>query len=103
MVPTPVIMTVLLIAFIPSAIAYLTCWPKRRLVNPFFAVLAGNASLMLVALILSVVGVQIVWLSWVLLAAAILLVPQAVTMFRRAMLISRQKERELIERRARGG
>ena len=96
-------MTVLLIAFIPSAIAYLTCWPKRRLVNPFFAVLAGNASLMLVALLLSVVGVQIVWLSWALLAAAILLVPKAVTMYRRAGLISRQKDREVAERRARGG
>ena len=103
MVPTPLIMLVLLVAFWPSAIAYLNCWPKRRLANPFFAALAGNATLMLVALILDVVGVQIVWLSWVLLAAAILLVPRSLTLYRQARLISRQKEREVAERRARGG
>jgi len=103
MVPTPLIMLVLLVAFWPSAIAYLNCWPKRRLVNPFFAVLASDAALMLVTLVLAVAGVQIVWLSWALLAAAILLVPKAVSMYRRGRTIARQKEREVAERRARGG
>jgi hypothetical protein len=103
MVPTPIIMLVLLVAFGPSAVAYLNCWPKRRLVNPFFAVLAGDVALMLVALILAIVGVQIVWLSWVLLAAAILLVPKSVSMYRRGLAISRQKQREVTERRMRGG
>ena len=103
MVPTPLIGLVLLIAFIPAAIAYLVGWPKRRLVTPFFAVLASNAGLMLVVLILAVIGVQIVWLSWVFLAAAILLVPVSVTMYRRAQIVARARERQIAERRARGG
>jgi hypothetical protein len=103
MVPTPIIMLVLLVAFGPGAVAYLCCWPKRRLANPFFAVLAGDVALMLVTLMLEVVDVQFVWLSWVLLAAAILMVPLSVTMCRRGLAISRQKQREVTERRMRGG
>jgi len=102
MVPNPLILTILLIAFFPSAFAYLNCWPKRRLVNPFFAVLASDAALMLFVIILAIADVQIVWLSWVLLAGAIILVPSAVTMYRRASAIRRQNEQGIAERRARG-
>jgi ABC-type transport system involved in cytochrome bd biosynthesis fused ATPase/permease subunit len=102
MVPSPLILTILLIAFFPAMIAYLTCWPRRRLVNPFFAVLAGVVALMLVVLILAIVDVRIAWLSWVFLAAAILLVPKSVTMYRRGRAISREYERGLAERRAKG-
>jgi|HubBroStandDraft_1064217.scaffolds.fasta_scaffold1474048_1 hypothetical protein len=103
MVPTPLILTVLLIAFFPSVIAYLVSWPKRRLVNPFFVVLACDVTLMLVAVIPAIFEVRIVWLSWVVLASAILLVPRSMTMYRRARTIERAREREITERRARGG
>jgi hypothetical protein len=103
MIPTSLILTVLLIAFFPAVIGYLTCWPKRRLVNPFFAVLAGVVALMLVVLILALFEVRIVWLSWVFLVTAILLVPISMTMCRRGLAISRGRERLFAERRARGG
>ena len=45
MVPTPLILTVLLIAWAPSGFSYLFSWPKRRLVNPYFAVLGGTVGL----------------------------------------------------------
>jgi hypothetical protein len=103
MVPTPLIVLILVIAFLPAAIAYLVGWPARRLMNPLFAVLAIEVGLMLVVLTLAITRVQIVWLSWVFLAAAMLSVPMSLTMYRRAQIAARTREREIAERRARGG
>jgi hypothetical protein len=103
MVPTSLIALVLLIAYFPAMIAYFIGWPKRRIMNPFFAVLAGVTALMVVAIILAIVDLRIVWLSWVLLAGAIALVPTSVIMYRRARAISQERQREIDKRRARGG
>jgi hypothetical protein len=101
MVPTPLIMLVLLVAWAPSGFSYLFSWPKRRLVNPYFAVLGGSAGLMLFTLLLAIFSVRIVWLSWVLLASGILLIVRSIVMLRRALAVMRERDRQLTERRMR--
>jgi hypothetical protein len=103
MVPTPIIMLVLLIALPPTGFGYLFTWPKRRLVNPYFAVLGTGAGLMLFTLALAIFSVQIVWLSWVLLACGFLLIARSIVLLRRAKAIMREHDRELAQRRMRGG
>jgi hypothetical protein len=103
MVPTPLILAGLLIAFFPSTFAYLFGWPKRRIANPYFAVLGTIAALMLFTIILAIFDVQVVWLSWVLLAIAILMFERSITMLRRARASMRAHERRIVEHRARGG
>ena len=103
MVPTPLIMLVLLIAFVPSTFSYLSGWPKRRIINPYFALIGSIGVLMFVAVGLAVFDVHIVWLSWVLLALALLMVERSMTMLRRGRALLRANEREHTERRARGG
>ena len=103
MVPTTLILTVLLIAWAPSGFSYLFSWPKRRLVNPYFAVLGGTVGLMLFTLILAIFDVRIVWLSWVLLASGILLVGRSIVMLRRSLAVVRERDREIAQRRMRGG
>ena len=99
----PLILTVLLIAWAPSGFSYLFSWPKRRLVNPYFAVLGGSVGLMVFTLALAIFGVRIAWLSWVLLASGILLVGRSIVMLRRALAVMRDRDRQLTERRMRGG
>jgi fatty acid desaturase len=103
MVPTPIIMLILLVAWGPSGFSYLFSWPKRRLMNPYFAVLAASVGLMLFTLILAIFSVEIVWLSWVLLASAILLVFRSIVMLRRSLAVMRENDRQIAERRMRGG
>jgi hypothetical protein len=103
MVPTPLIMLILLIAFVPSTFSYLFGWPKRRILNPYFAVMWSIGTLMVVAVALAVFDVHIVWLSWVLLALALLMVERSMTMLRRARAATREYDRKQTERRARGG
>jgi hypothetical protein len=103
MVPTPLILTVLLIAWAPSGFSYLFSWPKRRLVNPYFAVLGGSVGLMVFTLALAILDVRIVWLSWVLLASGILLVGRSIVMLRRSLAVVRECDREIAQRRMRGG
>jgi len=102
MVPNSLILIVLLVAWAPSGFSYLFSWPKRRLVNPYFAVLAGSAALMVLTLILAVLGDQIVWLSWVLLVSGIVLIVLSIVMLRRALAVMREHDRQVAERRARG-
>jgi hypothetical protein len=103
MVPTTLILTVLLIAWAPSGFSYLFSWPKRRLVNPYFAVLGGSVGLMVFTLALAILDVRIVWLSWVLLASGILLVGRSIVMLRRSLAVVRERDREIAQRRMRGG
>ena len=103
MVPTSIILIVLVIGFAPAATAYLLGWPKRRLVNPYFAVLATSGSLMLLALILDVLDIPHAWLSWVLLLAGFVLIGVSMRMLRMAREVVRQRDQEIAERRARGG
>jgi hypothetical protein len=103
MVPTPLILTVLLIAWAPSGFSYLFSWPKRRLVNPYFAVLGGSVGLMVFTLALAILDVRIVWLSWALLASGILLVGRSIVMLRRSLAVVRERDREIAQRRMRGG
>jgi hypothetical protein len=103
MVPTPLIMLVLLIAFGPSTFSYLFGWPKRRIINPYFAVMGSIVALMIVTLVLALIDVHIVWLSWVLLAVALLMVERSMTMLRRGRAVLQAHEREHTKRRARGG
>jgi hypothetical protein len=102
MVPNSLIMVLLVLAFFPATFSYLFGWPKRRLVNPYFAVLAGSAALMLFVVILAIFDLHIVWLSWVLLACAILSVARSIIMLRRGLAVVREHERASAEHRARG-
>ncbi len=103
MVPSSLILIVLVVAFFPGAFSYMLSVPKRRIVNPYFAVVAVDLALMFVTVGVGISDVQIVWLSWVLLAGAILVIPPSVTMYRRARAIVRAREHEQAQRRARGG
>jgi len=102
MVPTSLIALILLVAFGLGWISHFVAWPKRRFLNPYFLILAGAAALMLFTLVLAIVGVEIVWLSWVLLATAILWVAASISEFRTALAAARARDRAADEHRARG-
>jgi hypothetical protein len=103
MVPTPLIMLVLTAAFFPGAVAYLVSWPARRLANQYFALLAGISGLMMFVLNLSIFGVHILWLSWVMLAIAIVLIPCSVKLLRKGHAAMRARDRAIAEDRMRRG
>jgi hypothetical protein len=102
MVPTTLILVILTFTFFPAAWGYFWNWPKRRIANVYFLVLGSVAALMLFTVVLAIVGVQIVWLSWVLLVTVILLLIAAIRLFRRSLAVVRARDREIAERRARG-
>ncbi len=102
MVPTSLILVILTASFFPAAWGYFWNWPKRRMANAYFLVLGSVAALMLFTLVLAIVGVQIAWLSWVLLATAILLLIAAIRLLRTALAVVRARDRALAERMARG-
>jgi hypothetical protein len=102
MVPTSLILIVLLIAFFPGTFSYLFAWPKRRLVNPYFPVVGGIGALMIFTIILAISDVQIIWVSWVLLATSTLMAVLSVVMLRKALAVARAHERREAARRARG-
>ncbi len=101
MVPTSLIMLVLFTAFLPASFAYLFGARERRLVTPYFVVFGGNGALMVLTLVLQVLNVRSVWLSWVLLAAAIGLAAWTVVMFRRGVAAKEGRDHATAERRAR--
>ena len=104
MAPTTLIMAILAVAFFPASWGYF--WtiglPKRRIANAQFLVMASVVGLMLLTLVLAIVRVQIVWLSWVLLATAILLLMAAMRLCRRALTAVRARDRARAEHMARG-
>jgi hypothetical protein len=71
--------------------------------NPYFAVLGGSVGLMVFTLALAILDVRIVWLSWVLLASGILLIGRSIVMLRRSLAVVRERDREIAQRRMRGG
>ena len=103
MVPTSLILLIWLAAFVICWIAYLSAWPYRRIVNRYFPMLAGSAAFMFFMITLAIIGVHIVWLSWVLLVVAILWVAASMPLYRRSQRAARARDRETAERRARGG
>jgi hypothetical protein len=103
MVPTSLILLIWLAAFVICWIAYLSAWPYRRIVNRYFPMLAGSAAFMFFMITLAIIGVHIVWLSWVLLVAAILWMATSIPLFRKARWAARARERDIAQRRARGG
>ena len=102
MVPNSLILVILTVAYIPAAWGYFWNWPKRRVANVYFLVLGGVAAVMLVTVIMAIVGVQLVWLSWILLATAIILLIAAIRLFRTALAAVRARDRAVAERMAKG-
>jgi hypothetical protein len=103
MVPSSLTLTILAVAFLLSSFAYIFGWPKRRLVNPYFAVLGSIGGLMLFILILDILDIRIVWFSWLLLLAAFGLLAGSVKVLRMSLEVQRAHNRAVAERRARGG
>ena len=102
MVPTTLIVLILLAAFMPSASAFFLRIPHNRLLGGPTLLMVAVAALMLFTLVLAVVDVRIVWLSWVLLAIAILSLVGSIPLWQRAAAAKRARERQRDERRARG-
>ncbi len=104
MVPNPLIMLVLLVAFGIGWTGYFLGIGStpRLLLSSRFLFLGAPAAIMLLTLILAVADVRLVWLSWVLLATAILLVVAAVPQYRKSQASRRARDREITERRAKG-
>ena len=90
MVPTTLIVLILLV--IEPVLALM------------LAVVLGSVYIViyLVTLVLAVVDVRIVWLSWVLLAIAILSLVGSIPLWQRAAAAKRARERRIAEHRARG-
>jgi|HubBroStandDraft_1064217.scaffolds.fasta_scaffold764698_2 hypothetical protein len=105
MVPNALIMLVLMVAFGIGWTGYFLSIgsSKRLLLSNRFLSMGAPAAIMLLTVILAVVDVRLVWLSWVLLAIAILLIVAAVPQYRKARAMSKAHAREITERRARGG
>jgi len=103
MVPSSLTLIILVVGFFPASFAYLFSWPKRRLMNPYFAVLAAIGGLMLFTLITNILRIQIIWLSWVLLVAGLFLVPSSMKLLQVSREGVRERDRQNAERRARGG
>jgi hypothetical protein len=102
MIPTSPIVLILLFAFTVSASAFFLRVPHERFVNGISVMMFGVAAVMLFTLFLAIIDARIVWLSWVLLAVAILLLVGAIPLWRKAMAASRARVRQIAERRARG-
>jgi hypothetical protein len=103
MVPTALIVLILVVAFFIGWYSYFAAIPKRLLLSRKFLMMFGPAAIMLFTLGLAVADVRIIWLSWVLLVIAIILVAAEVPDCRASMAAGRAREREIAERRARGG
>jgi hypothetical protein len=86
MVPTSLILVPLTAALLISAFAYFAAWPERRLANVYFVAAAGAAGLMIWTLVMSVLEEEVVWLSWTLLALAILWVIASIFLLRSTWL-----------------
>jgi hypothetical protein len=102
MIPTSLNVLVLFAAFMPSASAFFLRIPHRRLLNGNSVMMVAVAALMLFTLVLAVFDVRIVWLSWVLLAIAILSLVGSIPLWQRAAAAKRARERQIAEHRARG-
>ncbi len=102
MVPSSLILTFLIAAFIPSAFGYFWNWPKRRVVNPYFLLMSSIAALMVFTLILSVFAAIPMWFSWVSLLAALFLLFVSIRLVRASLATARARDRAMAQRRARG-
>jgi hypothetical protein len=102
MVPTSLIMVILAAAFFSSSFNYFCRFPHRRIVNMHSLLMSGTGVVMVFTVTLAIVGVQIVWLSWVLLATAIGWFIASMRLFRTALAAIRARDRALAERLARG-
>jgi type IV secretory pathway TrbD component len=102
MVPTSLIITVLLVAFLIAWFAYFMQIPERLILSRKFLLMGGPAAVMLFTVILAIIDVQVVWLSWVLLGTAILWLAASIPQFRSSLAASRARERLMNEHRARG-
>ncbi len=102
MVPFSLILIVLLAASGVSYMNYFLSIPKRPMMNRKFLMMAGAAVLMLFTIIVAILDVQVVWLSWGLLAVAIFWLAALIPQCRASLAANRARERELNERRARG-
>jgi len=103
MVPSDLIVPILLVAFCPSASAFFLRVPNNRLLGAPTLLMVGIAAVMLFTLFLAITSAEIVWVSWVLLATAILLLGLSIPAWRNARATRRAVENRIAERRARGG
>jgi hypothetical protein len=101
MVPTSLILTILVVAFFPATFAYFFAWPERRIANIYFPIMAAPGLLMLLSIGLVVLRIEVVWLSWVLLATAIFCAITAICMLRPGLALLHARERAADARRAR--
>jgi hypothetical protein len=102
MVPTSLILAILVFGFLPGTFAYLFGAPKRRIVNEYFIGMGGCGAFMIFTIALPILGVHVVWLSWVQLMIAILLVSASVLLLRKGWALSAARDRATAERRAKG-
>jgi len=102
MVPNSLILVVLLVACGVSYLSYFLFIPKRVIMSVKFLMMGGAVGLMIFTVVLAIIDVQIVWLSWVLLATAILWLAASIPQFRNSLAESRARERLMNEHRARG-
>jgi len=103
MVPTSLILTILVVAFFPATFAFFFAAPERRIVNFFFPMMVAPGILMLFSIALVILRIEIVWLSWVLLATAIFCAITCICLVRPALARMRDRERAMDARRARRG
>jgi len=102
MVPTALIEMVLLVAFAPSASGFFMRVPNNRLLGAPTLLMLAVAAVMFYTLFLVIASAQVAWLSWVLLAIAILLLSLSIPAWRHSRVIKRAHDKMIAERRARG-
>jgi cation transport ATPase len=102
MVSSDLIVPILLVAFFPSASAFFLRVPNNRLLGAPTLLMIGIAAVMLFTLFLAIASVQIVWVSWALLAIALLLLGMAIPAWKSARATKKAAENRIAERRARG-
>lgn len=102
MVPTSLIMVIMTAAFFSSSFNYFLRFPHRRIANPHSLLMIGAGAVMIFTVVLAIVSAHIVWLSWVLLATAIVWLIGTVRLLRTAIAVRRARDRELAARMARG-
>jgi len=100
MIPGSLILLILSVAFVSGAAGFFLRIPHVRLLNWSSVLMGVVAALMFVTILLPLFDVEIVWLSWVLLVIAIMLVGVSIPMLRWAMLIKTARERANAQRRA---
>jgi hypothetical protein len=98
-VPTSLIELILVITFFLGSYSYFFVRPQRLVLSYKFLMMGGPAALMVFTLGLQVVDVQVAWLSWVLLVAAILWSAMGFHNLRASLAVANETARKETEQR----